>query len=208
MLASLANVAVAEADYEGAMRGYEEARVLLGELGDTKRLAQVVANMGDVAAILGRLELGRSLTEEALALQREVGNTEAATVSLHNLGRIELRSGRPAAAAALFRECFDSALELDYRELIAYCVQAAAELAVPDDPVRAARLLGAADGLFEALGVIRLGGEAESYDEAVAALGRELGADGLERESAAGRATGEGEAVADALALLEDVRGR
>jgi predicted ATPase/class 3 adenylate cyclase len=206
-IGSLANVAVAEGEYEGAMAGYEQARAMLQELGDTARLAQVVANMGSVANIERRFELARSLGEEALVLQRQLGNSEAATISLHNLARIDLRTGRPAAAAELFRECLEGALELDYRELIAYCLQGSSELAAAgDDPDRAAALLGAADGLFEELGVIRFGDEAETYEETLRALEAQLGTERFEAARAAGRARTLDEAVADALGLLDELR--
>lgn len=205
---SLANMAVAEGDYGSAMAGYEEARALLQELGDKGRIAQVVANMGSVANIERRFELARSLGEEALALQRELGNSEAATISLHNLGRIDLRTGRLAAAAELFRDCLESARELEYPELIAYCLQDSSEVAAADDdPDRAARLLGAADALFDELGVIRLGDEAESYDETVRALGEQLGEQSFEAARAEGRSRTNDDAVGDALELLATLRG-
>jgi predicted ATPase/class 3 adenylate cyclase len=207
MLGSLANIAVAEGEYERAMAEYEEARAKLDELGDRGRVAQVVANMGAVANVQGRFELGRSLSEEALALQRELGNSEAATISLYNLARIDLRTGRLADAAELFRQCLESALELEYRELIAYCLQAGSEIAAAnDDPERAARLLGAADVLFDELGVIKLGEEAESYEETVRTLGQHLGEEAFEATRAEGRATSLDQTVADVLDLLDAMR--
>jgi predicted ATPase/class 3 adenylate cyclase len=206
---SLANIAVGEGEYEGAMAGYEEACALLRELGDKSRVAQVVANMGSVANIERRFELARSLGEEALALQRELGNSEAATISLHNLGRIDLRTGRLAAAAELFRECLESARELAYPELIAYCLQDSSEVAAADDdPDRAARLLGAADALFDELGVIRLGDEVESREETARALEERLGEQAFEAARAEGRALSLDDTVADAIELLDAARGR
>jgi tetratricopeptide (TPR) repeat protein len=186
------------------MAGYEEARAKLQELGEKDRAAQVLANMGSVANIERRFDLARSLGEEALALQRELGNSEAATISLNNLARIDLRTGRLASAAELFRQCLESALELEYRELIAYCLQGSSELATAhDDPDRAARLLGAADALFDELGVIRLGDEAESHEETLETLEAQLGKQALEEARAGGQAATLDEAVAEALELLE-----
>ena len=206
-IASLANVAVAEGDYERALTEYDEARGVLEAFGEKARLAQVVANMGSVANIERRFELARTLGEEALVLQRELGNTEAATISLHNLGRIDLRTGRLAAAAELFRECLESALELEYRELIAYCLQDASEVAAARaDPGRAARLLGAADELFAELGVIRFGDEAESSEETASALKAELGAEAFEEARAAGAEGMVEDAVAEAIAVFQAAR--
>jgi predicted ATPase/class 3 adenylate cyclase len=207
MLVALANVAVGEGEYEHAMAEYEQARGRFHALGDKGRLAAVVANMGAVANVQRRFQLGRRLGEEALALQRDLGNSEAATISLHNIGRIDLRTGHLADAAELFRESLESACELDYRELIALCLEACAELATADDePARAARLLGAADSLFDELGVIKMGDEAESYEETVRALVEHLGEPAFEAARTEGRALTLDEASAEALELLDAAR--
>ncbi|MGH3104199.1 MAG: ATP-binding protein [Gaiellaceae bacterium] len=205
-LVALANIAVAEGDYEHAMAEYEAARGRFQELGDKGRLGTVVANMGAVANMQRDFELGRSLGEEALALHRELGNSEAATISLHNLARIDLRTGRLADAADLFRQSLESARELDYPELIALCLEACAELAEAEDPDRAARLLGAADALFEELGVTKFGDEAESYDETVRTLEAHLGEQAFEAARAEGRAMTLDDAAADAFDLLDAER--
>jgi predicted ATPase/class 3 adenylate cyclase len=206
-LGELANVAVALGDYEQAMAKYGEASERFRELDDSARVAQVLANMGAVANMQGDYELGRRLGVEALALQQESGNTEAATISQHNLARIDLRTGRFAEAADLLHQGLDAARQLDYRELIAYCLEACAELAVArHDHHRAALFLGSAEGVFAELGVPMSPDETETYEETLTTLRDQLGERQLETELAAGRATLVEQIVADALEFADAVR--
>jgi predicted ATPase/class 3 adenylate cyclase len=206
-LGELGNIAVALGEYESAMAKYAESSDLFRKLDDRGRLAQVLANMGAVANLRGDYDVGRQLTEEALELQRECGNTEAATISTHNLARIDLRTGRPAAAADLLHQSLDAAGQLDYRELIAYCLEACAELAVArQDYDRAARFLGRSEALFDELGVPMGAEEKESYEKTAQALSEELGEQRLETELAGGRASAVAEIVADAMEFAATVR--
>jgi predicted ATPase/class 3 adenylate cyclase len=206
-LGELANVSVALGDYEQAMAKYGEASDRFRELGDTARVAQVLANMGAVANMQGDYELGRRLGLEALALQLESGNTEAATISQYNLARTDLQTGRFAEAADLLHQSLDAARHLDYRELIAYCLEACGELALArHDHRRAALFLGSAEGVFAELGVPMPADETETYQETLATLRDQLGEQQLEGELAAGRATPVEQVVADALEFAEAVR--
>jgi predicted ATPase/class 3 adenylate cyclase/Tfp pilus assembly protein PilF len=199
-LGELGNIAVALGKYEQALAKYAESSELLRKLDDRGRLAQVLANMGAVANMRGDYDEGRRLTEEALALQRESGNVEAATISLHNLARIDLRMGRTAAAADLLHQSLDGARQLDYRELIAYCLEACFELAVAlRNPDHAARFLGSSDALFAELGVPMSADEAESYEATARILEEELGDERVAAGRAVGRATAVADMVADAL---------
>jgi predicted ATPase/class 3 adenylate cyclase len=206
-LGELGNVAVALGDYEEAMAKYAEASERFRELGDSARVAQVLANMGAVANMQGDYELGRKLGVEALALQQGSGNTEAATISQHNLARIDLHTGRFAEAAHLLHQSLDAARHLDYRELIAYCLEACGELAAArHDHHRAARFLGSAEGLFGELGVPMPADETETCEATLAMLREQLGEQQLEQERAAGRATVVENVVADALEFAEAAR--
>jgi predicted ATPase/class 3 adenylate cyclase len=206
-LGELGNIAVALGEYDQAMAKYAESSDLFRKLDDRGRLAQVLANMGAVANMRADYEVGRRLGNEALELQQESGNTEAAAISLHNLARIDLRTGRPAGAADLLHQSLDAARQLDYRELIAYCLEACSELAVVgQDYERAARFLGSSEALFAELGVPMSADEAESYEETARALNEALGEQRLEAERAAGRATAVAEIVVDALQFAAAVR--
>ncbi len=99
--------------------------------------------------------------EEAIPLQRELGDRDGLSISLHNLGRTEIKRGRTEVAASLLTESIELALALGYREVIANCLQGCAELAAgAGDLERAARLSGTSLAIFDEIGV-RLVGETE-----------------------------------------------
>jgi len=206
-LGELGNIAVALGEYEEALSKYAESCELFRKLDEPGRMAQVLANMGAVANMRGDYDEGRRLGGEALALQRESGNVEAATVSLHNLARIDLGTGRLAAAADLLHQSLDAARPLEYREIIAYCLEACGELAAAlQDHDRAARFLGSSDALFAELGVPMSADDAESSERTARALEEELGAKRFEAELAAGRAAAVADMVADALQFTAAAR--
>ena len=68
-----------------------------------------------------------------------------------------------------------------------------------NDGERAARLLGAADELFAALGVEMGVAEREGYERTLAGLGSSLGAEALAGLVAAGRTLAQQDAIAEAL---------
>jgi tetratricopeptide (TPR) repeat protein len=196
---------VATGDYANALHRYEETATLLRRLGDDRRVAQVIANMGSVASIQRDFERARTLFEEALELQQASGNRESGAISLHNLGRIELALDRLDEAGAWFEKALQDARELGYREIIAYCLEAFGELALARrDLQSAARLMGAAGALFDELGLALAPEEAETYGRALALLREQLGADDLDAERAAGAA----EPIEDAMALALGVATR
>jgi hypothetical protein len=163
--------------------------------------------MGAVANIQGDYELGRRLGLEALALQREFGNTEAATISLHNLARVGLRTDRLVEAADLLHQSLEDSRQLEYRELIALCLEACGELAAArGDHDRAARFLGGSEALIAELGISMFADDAESYEETVAAVRTHLGESGFEAARASGRAAPLDQILGDALEFADATR--
>jgi hypothetical protein len=99
-------------------------------------------------------------------------------VSLYNIGSFFLDAGDLGQATARLRECLDLAVELGYREVLAYALSACVRIcALEDESTRAAELTGAVDALLDVSGV-RLLGSAETFfraasDNARRALGDE-----------------------------------
>jgi len=82
--------------------------------------------------------------------------------------------GAPEAARPAFAESLALARALGYREVLANCVEGAAELALDGgDPALAAALLAAARRMMDEIGVRLQGIEAEAFAELEAALGAE-----------------------------------
>ena len=96
----------------------------------------------------------------------------------------------PAQPRDAFRESLEIGRRLDYQMLLAYLLSAGGELARrAGEPDRAARLVGAATALFEAIGM--------------EIPGEELGHEATTRLVAEGRLTAAADAIADAAALME-----
>ena len=85
--------------------------------------------------------------------------------------------------------------------MIAYCLEALGEVAYAlGDPDRSARLIGAAEGLFDELGVPMQDDERETHARTVEALGETLGEAAFEAARAEGRGLPLEDAIASALA--------
>jgi predicted ATPase/DNA-binding SARP family transcriptional activator len=196
----LGSVAVFQDDYDTAVARYEESAALFRSAGDKIRLAAVLANMGAVANYQGDYDRGRPLGEEALALQREFGAKDDIATSLHNLGCVALLEGRYSEGAALLRESLATSRDIAYREQEAMTLFRLAELAaVQEDRERAARILGAADAVFEELGVPLYGDARDSYERTMDDLRSNLGEDIFEKKRSEGRALGLERAIELAL---------
>ena len=194
----LGNVAVARGEFERALELYEESARLFRKAGDRRRLANVIGNMGAVANIQLDYGRGRALCEEALAIHRDMGSNEDVALVLHNIARVDLATGRLDDAHRLFHDGLEQAREFGYREIIAYCLEGLGELAAAEDPIRAARLIGASEALFDELGVPIQDQEAESCARTVEALKATLG-EAFARARAEGRALEADDAIEEAL---------
>ncbi len=127
-------------------------------------LAQVVYDQGDHAG-------AQRLFEEALELARERGDQDTVATALVNLGLLKVLRGEPGSAAdctealAIFRR-------LGNRLGLTFCLEGlAATAGMAGQPLRAARLLGAAEMLREAIhGIVT--GTNNVYYQRLVALGR------------------------------------
>jgi hypothetical protein len=123
-------------------------------------------------------------------------------VSLANLGRVLLDLEDEAGARDAFRESFGLARRLDYQMLLAYLLAASGELARrAREPERAGRLVGAARGLFEAIGMEIPAEERHEHERTLGPLREELGEETLERLLEEGRRPPVDQAIEDGVAL-------
>ncbi len=90
--------------------------------------------------------------------------------------------------------------------MIAHCLEGVAELTLAaGDPLRAARLVGAADALLEELGITMSGDDAEMYATTIEALRRQLG-DRFDDVRSRGRVLPLPEAVEEATAAAGEAK--
>jgi tetratricopeptide (TPR) repeat protein len=96
------------ADYRAALGECEAAlelrRGLAGEARDERGLGRTLNNLGLVLHYLGRWSEARTRFEEALALNRRLGDFEAQAINLANLGLVGIASGDYQAALTSLRQ--------------------------------------------------------------------------------------------------------
>jgi tetratricopeptide (TPR) repeat protein len=198
-------VGFSEGDLERSAAQYQRAAEGFAAIDDRMRLGIVRSNQAEVAAMRGDVRRAIEYATDSVAMAREVNDADSLALALHTLGRLVLRAGDAERARQLFRECLVCARELGYHEVLASCVQAAAEVAVADgtDAGLAARLQGVAWQSLDRIGVRPQGLEGESFERVAEALAARLSPERL------GAIAGEAADVplesvlGDALALLE-----
>jgi tetratricopeptide (TPR) repeat protein len=189
-------------DLPGAVEVLEEGLAIARELGARGLEARFVAALGGVSHIAGDVAAARAHYERALELTgRHVRSTGNAVI-LHDLARMAFDEGDYVAAGGYYREMLSIAAELGLPRLTPYALDGLAAVALEaGEGEQAARLAGAAEGLYETAGAPIGAEEQVLRDRYVAALRASLDAGALEREWARGRAMTLAEAVRTASAL-------
>ena len=175
----------------------EQAVVLYHELDDQDGLAWGYNQIGEVSRLLGNLSQARAGYEKAVAICRSTGNRRREAISLVNLGYLSQHQGDFLAAERYMRE----GMALLYQLKLRY--HAAISLAMLAGPTveqgearRAARLLGAAEAVFERMSVSLQPADQVEIDRSIAQVRSELDPEELEQYWAEGRALSFEEAIA------------
>jgi predicted ATPase/DNA-binding SARP family transcriptional activator len=143
-----------EGDFATATAECTQALAAFTELGDAEGAAGSELNLGVVAMYRGEHEAAAAALARSRQLAEQVGFREGVAWALHERGLLAVRRGEPGAAA-LLHEALDIHRDLGDRWRMASVLDdlAAAALAgQPPDAARAARLLGAAQRIREAIG--------------------------------------------------------
>jgi predicted ATPase/transcriptional regulator with XRE-family HTH domain/Flp pilus assembly protein TadD len=168
---------------------YEEALALRRELGDKQGVSNVILNMGEAASYQGHYSAAAALYEQSLTMRRQMQDRHGLASSLRHLGITMYRLGRPRRAQGLLRQGLDLFVELGDRPSIAECLIGLAGVAgTSGQAEKAARLLGAADAILEALGFHLHIVDRIEYERDVAVARKALGEEAWTRAWEAGRA--------------------
>jgi predicted ATPase/class 3 adenylate cyclase len=191
-------------DVAGARACFEESLASFQRVGDRWASAVPLSYLGRVASGQGELMLAGALFEQCLAIWREAGDRNRTAEALTHLGGVALRQADHEAAVTRFRESLVLARELGLgqRKRTALALGGLAAVAVAGargQLAPAARLLGAADALFEAAGAVTDPHDRAEYDRDTAALRSRLEEPALAAAWAAGRAMTPEQSIADAL---------
>jgi tetratricopeptide (TPR) repeat protein len=123
----------------------EEAVALNRETGDMARLADSLANLGQLESSLGRWDRAMEAGQEALVLDRQYGGPYGVAVDQHSLALATLRAGRPREARDLVGDMLAYVASSGNTAFFVNTLELAAVIAgALDDHPLAARLLGAA----------------------------------------------------------------
>ena len=138
-------------------RAAEEAGTALAkfrELGDIEGAAWSLISLGTVARYQGDVERASMLLTESLALSEGIGFREGIAWSVEQLGLLAAVDGDPAAIS-LLRRSLELHSELRDRWRMSSVLEDLAAIALAQgDAGQAARLLGAAEALREAIGTV------------------------------------------------------
>jgi len=152
--AGLGLVAMNRGDLVRAAARFEEALPLFIECGELWTASQTHTWLGTVLLLQGDQEQAVARFEEGLALARWIGDRAATYNALYALAQVALLKGQHAVATSNFREGMGLSEEMGDLANVAYCLEGLATVAgARGEAERSARLFGAAQGLFQTIGV-------------------------------------------------------
>jgi predicted ATPase len=188
---SLGFAAWLEGDFATTTAECTQALSAFTELGDAEGAAGAELNLGVAAMYRGEHEAAAAALGRSRELSEQVGFREGVAWALHERGLLAVRRGEPGAAA-LLREALDIHRDLGDRWRVTSVLgdlAAAALASQPPDAAGAARLLGAAQHIREAIGTAIAPCERADHARTEAAARAALGGaafDGFARAGAAG----------------------
>ena len=149
-LLDLTAIVMLQGDLNQATPLASEGLALARELGDKPLLANTLQNLGYIASLRGDLPQAAEQAQEALALFRELGDRTYITVALHSWGYLSSLQHEFKQAYACYREGLFLAQEIRNENLMGWHLTGLASVAAAEEqPVRAARLFGAAEKRFD-----------------------------------------------------------
>jgi predicted ATPase/DNA-binding SARP family transcriptional activator len=181
-------------------RAAEEAGRALAEfraLGDVEGTAWSLISLGTAARYQGDAERASELLTESLSLAEGIGFREGIAWSAEQLGLLAATDGDPGAIG-LLRRSLDLHSELRDRWRMASVLEdfAAVALAQLDLP-RAARLLGAAEALRNAIGTVIAPCERPQHNQVTRAVRAALGDEAFDAALRQGQLASSGDLTAD-----------
>ncbi len=187
-------------DYERATALCEQSLAIARELGDLRGIASWLANLAIVTLARGDDKRAQELCDESLAIRRALGYKGGCAHTLAILGRIALDRGAYERATACYKESLTLSQETGGQEGVATALEGLAAVAgMQGQPVRAARLFGAASSLRTPLGAPLTPIDRPSYQHTVAAIRAQLDEPAFLNAWTAGQALTLEEAIAEAV---------
>jgi DNA-binding CsgD family transcriptional regulator/tetratricopeptide (TPR) repeat protein len=202
-LTTLAHLCGEQGDYMTARSLGEQALAIEGSFWIT---ADLLIILGEIARLQGDFRLARSYYEQSLALGRTWDDSWLTATSCNNLAYVMLNEGDADGAATLFQESLALSRQAERRgTMILGLVGFAGVASVRLQPKRAARLLGAATALLDAIHDTLDTADRRDFDRTVAKVRDQLDEASFATAWAEGRAMPIAQAIAYALEPLPEV---
>ena len=199
-LAVLGVIAQQQGDYQRAVLLHEACLALARELGDKRVSAVEIGDLGGVALSRGAFAEAVHHYEESLTLLRELNAIQLIPWALTFLGLSLFFTGAYDHAARVLAESLARLRQFGNPTYAMYCLAGAAGVvAAAAQPVRAARLLGAAEAVREAIGLPLPPATQAGYQHIVEAVRTQLGEGEFRAAWAEGQAMTLEQAIAYAL---------
>jgi non-specific serine/threonine protein kinase len=182
--------------YEECLAVAREHRLLIVE-------SMTMAALGVAHALTGSLARAAELLPEALRIQREMNATMAIGWTLQYLGMLAYQQADPLRAAQYFVESLDALPQGGTQFGVPLSLEGiAGVVGMRQQPAQAARLLGAAEALREAIDYPRPPIEQAVYDRILSAVRAQLSEAALHQAWQAGRELTMAQAIAEAKAFV------
>ncbi len=196
----LGDIALVQGDVAQAAIYYEEILTSFRQSGDKRGIGEFLIDKGCLAQLQGEWEQAVACYAESLAIFRELGAKEMTATDLHNLGGAVLHQGDARRAAACFAEGLVLSREVGSPYTIARNLAGMAGVAAAQGyPERSARLFGAAEALFDTVGIVVGAVDRAEYDRNLATIRAQLDDATFAAAWAAGQALPLEQAIAEAL---------
>ena len=162
-------------DFAQAIEQAGTALATFRDLGDVEGVAWSLINLGTVARYQGDGERASALLTESLSLSEGIGFQEGIAWSVEQLGLLAAVDGDPAAVS-LLRRSLEVHRELRDRWRMSSVLEDLSALALAQGhPLQAARLLGAAEAMRDAIGTVIAPSERLQHNQTTAAVRTALG---------------------------------
>ena len=174
-----------------------ESIAIARDIGNLVRLAAGLTNLGQLESAAGNFDRATQALAEALTIDTELGDLLGAALDRQSLALVSLRAGRPGEARDLLCGTFDYVASSGNTTFIANILEVSAAItAESGDPLRAARLTGAAETIRQEHGMPRTDREVASMDRNLAQARAAVTDQAWAAALAAGRALTQAQAVA------------
>jgi predicted ATPase/DNA-binding SARP family transcriptional activator len=190
-----------EGDYGRAEKILEQARALALRAGDLRTAAMAQHNTAELVRHRKQYSKAADYYEASVRIYRQLDDQWALVPSLNGLGLVALRQGDRERAADTLRDSLRLAAEVGENYWLAESIEGLAAVAeASDDPMRAVRLVAAADAMRRRIAApVQLGDQAE-YESLLGALHSQLDDPTFDSAWSDGQQLTAKQAIAEALA--------